>query len=135
MESSTRGKKTGSKNKLKITITTNGTDKASIVPQAKLNEDNVTAGTSSSLKTDWAASSITDREKVKESDNPDFQNFITFKNHLDYKNGKKIRFFMKNNKICGKLQKMANFAAANLPLRPQKTTMTDMIYALSFIQI
>ena len=38
---------------------------------------------------------------------------------------KKIRFFTKNNKICGKLRKMANFAAANLPLRPQKTTMTD----------
>ena len=35
---------------------------ASIVPQAKLKVDNVTAGTSSSLKTHWAASSITDRE-------------------------------------------------------------------------
>ena len=31
---------------------------------------------------------------------------------------------MKNIKICGKLRKMANFEAANLPLRPQKTTMT-----------
>ena len=31
---------------------------------------------------------------------------------------------MKNNKICGKLRKGVNFAAANLPLRPQKTTMT-----------
>ena len=38
---------------------------------------------------------------------------------------KKKGFFMKNNIICGKLRKMANFAAANLPLRPQKTTMTD----------
>ena len=33
---------------------------------------------------------------------------------------------MKSNKICSKLQKGANFAAANLPLRPQKTTMTDL---------
>ena len=33
---------------------------------------------------------------------------------------------MKNNTICGKLRKMANFAAANLPLRPQKTTMTGI---------
>ena len=31
---------------------------------------------------------------------------------------------MKSNKICSKLRKGANFAAANLPLRPQKTTMT-----------
>ena len=32
---------------------------------------------------------------------------------------------MKNNKICSKLRKGANFAAANLPLRPQKkATMT-----------
>ena len=32
---------------------------------------------------------------------------------------------MKNNEICGKLRKGTNFAAANLPLRPQETTMTD----------
>ena len=32
---------------------------------------------------------------------------------------------MKSNKICSELRKGANFAAANLPLRPQKTTMTD----------
>ena len=31
---------------------------------------------------------------------------------------------MKSNKICSELRKGANFAAANLPLRPQKTTMT-----------
>ena len=32
---------------------------------------------------------------------------------------------MKSNKICSKLRKGANFAAANLPLRPQKkNTMT-----------
>ena len=36
----------------------------------------------------------------------------------------KLRFFMKSNKICSKLPKGANFAAANLPLRPQITTMT-----------
>ena len=62
LESSTREKKTGSKNKLKITITLTTSGTASIVPQAKLKVDNVTAGTRSSLKTDWAASSITDRE-------------------------------------------------------------------------
>ena len=33
---------------------------------------------------------------------------------------------MKSNKICSKLRKGANFAAANLPLRPQKTTMTEL---------
>ena len=32
---------------------------------------------------------------------------------------------MKNNKICGKLRKGGNFAATNLPLLPQKTTVTD----------
>ena len=41
---------------------------------------------------------------------------------------------MKSNKICSKLRKGANFAAANLPLRPQKTTMTDFqISSLSLI--
>ena len=34
---------------------------------------------------------------------------------------------MENNEICGKLRKMANFTAANLPLRPQKKpTMTEL---------
>ena len=32
---------------------------------------------------------------------------------------------MKSNKICSKLRKGANFAAANLPLRPQKPTTGD----------
>ena len=39
---------------------------------------------------------------------------------LGLKTGEKLRFFMKNNKICGKLRKGANFAAAILPLRPSK---------------
>ena len=60
LEFSTREKKTGSKNKLKITVTTSGIDNtfltASIIPQVKLKVYNVTA--SSSLKTDWAASII-----------------------------------------------------------------------------
>ena len=38
----------------------------------------------------------------------------------------KLRFFHKSNKICSKLRRGANFAAANLPLRPQKTTMTAL---------
>ena len=38
---------------------------------------------------------------------------------------------MKSNKICSKLQKGANFAAANLPLQPQKTTMTTKSIPIS----
>ena len=39
---------------------------------------------------------------------------------------------MKSNKICSKLRKGANFAAANLQLRPRKTTMT-VLWNTSFI--
>ena len=34
---------------------------------------------------------------------------------------------MKSNEICSELRKGANFAAANLPLRPRKTTMTVLL--------
>ena len=71
-------------------------------------------------------------EKVKEWDDADFWNFLLLKITL-VKKWWKLRFLMKNNKICGKLQKGANFAAANLPLGQQKTTMTAIGLAWNIV--
>ena len=65
--------------------------------------------------------------KMKEMDDADFRNFVTSKKNIDLgsKMVKTKIVSRKNNEICGKLRKGANFAAAMANLRPQKTTMTD----------
>ena len=51
------------------------------------------------------------------------------------KNWCKVRFFMRNNKICGKLRKGANFAAAKKKKKNHDDTLLCFLLFFFFIKI